>query len=59
MKSGRWRNELCIHNSILIQLLMEGKENKERIKREFVCGIKIGVVLSNSFIHSSYLLLLL
>ena len=33
---------------------MEGKENKERIKREFVCGIKSGVVLSNSFILHIY-----
>ena len=27
MKSGRWRNVLCIQNSILIQYIMDEKEN--------------------------------
>ena len=58
MKNGRWRNVLCIQNSILIQYIMDEKENI------FVSNEIIRLWYKDwsgtvKFIHSSYLLLLL
>ena len=55
MKSQRWRNELCIQNSIIIQGLMKGKEN-ELVSKERICLWYVDWSGTIKLTNSSYLL---
>ena len=55
MKSERWRNELCIQNSILVQWLIEGKEN-ELVTKERICLWYVDWSGTVKLTNSSYLL---